>query len=663
MRFRFTIFLILANAALFFAIWSLEMKGEAPLERAADNVSFTRLRISGKNLDKPRVLSFENNKWRIVSPIDWPANLYAVNRIRNQLDFLSKETSFDLSEMKKYGHTLAEYGLEDPLFVLEYGGAKKTNRIRVGNTAPIGGRVYLYDEGAGKIIVVDKEFVGSLVMDFERLRNQLVFDIPRFEVSAFSVRTPVGDGKSGQGNFRRLGLAKDEGKWKIETPISAVADTQEVEAFLNDICHLTADSFEDSERADMGFNLMPAAIAIQGTNRRQVLILGGPTKDGKRIYARLEDNPTVFTVDAEKFKNLAGLQNALRDKAFFRFDAADVSNIDISKGGKILKLRKLTGGVWDVIGAGENGATLTAKADLSRVNDLLSKLSNVRARDFVSDIPSDNLSAYGIGRDCLKIRITQSDQTSRTLEIGSNYDYRSATLSYARADASGAVYGISRALEDAASTDFLFYRSKILSSLPEKAKIVSIKIFRVRNDEEVFSIASEGGDFKKALAALSPRESAAAASLFESVRLFEVGGYLPGEFSAGGFKSGGENIRWAYKIEAVIMLPGAGSAFDTERRSWYVSRAFGGNLQYGGSERLNAVFTLTADMIDALRELTLERSAPRQLDKPAPVSAERKPVGSEPGANVGVKDLPVPSPASVPARGAAPEPDKGAPAK
>ena len=624
MRFKFTIFLFVANVVLFLSIWSLEVRRDASPARAADAITFTRLEISGKNVDKPRILSFENNKWRIISPIEWPANLYAVNRIRNQLEFLSKETSFTLADMKKYGHTLEEYGLEDPLFTIKYGNERKMNAVRVGNAAPIGGRVYMLDEGAGKVVVVDKEFIENLVLDVERLRNQRVFDIPRFEVAAFSVRMPIGDESSGQANFKRIGLVKDAGNWKIETPISAPADNREVEAFIEGVCQLTASSFDAPD--DAGFGLMPTTITLQGTNRRRVLMLGNHTKDGKQIYARLDGNPTVFTVDAEKLKNLSGLQNMLRDKAFFKFDASDVSNIDISKGTKVLKLRKLTGGVWDVIGTGKNGEAVTAKADLSRVNDLISKLSEVRARDFVNDLPGEDLSKYGIGENCLKIRITQSGQDSSCLAIGSNYDYRGAILSYAVVEGAPAVYGVSRALENAASTDFLFYRSKMLMTLPEKAKIMSIGIFSEKSGKALFSLRAENGDLQKAMQMLSQRESAAAAAMADCMRNFTVKDYLPEGFSKSGVSVDGKKIDWALRIEAEVELPGTGAASQVEKLVWYATRAQGGTVQYGGSESLNSVYGLTAPVVDALRELTIERVAPRQLGVESPVPAESKPM-------------------------------------
>ena len=322
MRFRFTIFLLVANLALFAAIWGLEREKSSDSTERRDMAPITLLEIEGKSVEKPRILKLENNRWRIVSPIEWPANLFAVNRIINQLEFLEKETGFSVEEALKRGHGLAEYGLDDPAYIFKYGNGEKMYTLKVGKGAPIGNRIYLLDSFSDRVVVVDKEFVDGLVVDMERLRNQSVFDIPRFEVSAFSVRLPIvvspADPRT---NFLRIGVVSDAGKWKIETPIAAAADPREVDAFLDEICRICALGFpQNVTLSEAGFDggTLPASITLQGTNRRQVLLIGSKTKDGSQVYARLEDNPTLFTLDSTFLKSLEKSPNHLARQIVFQ---------------------------------------------------------------------------------------------------------------------------------------------------------------------------------------------------------------------------------------------------------------------------------------------------------------------------------------------------------
>ena len=624
MRFRLTLFLLILNAALFFGIWSLERSDSEGGDKPHASIAFSVLQIEGKNIEKPRILKLENNRWRIVSPIDWPANLFAVNRIKNQLEFLDKEASFSLDEVKKHGHSLSEYGLDDPAYVFKYGNEKKMYALKIGKSAPIGDRIYMLDENGNRIIVVDKEFVDSLIVDIERLRQQFIFEIPRFEVSAFSIRLSVETSDaSGKMNFRRIGLIKDGGKWKFETPIVADADTREVNAFLDDICQLSASGFNSVSADNAGFDVsaLPATITIQGTNRRQVLLLGGKTKDGSQVYAHLENNPTIFTLDASILKKISDIQTTLREKSFLRFDINQTVGIDISKDGKSLKLRKLKSGVWDVIGSGSDGQTLTSNADLALVNNLLSRLEKAKARQFVNDVPGENLAAYGLTPKCLHITVAQSDQTQRGIRIGSTYKLGGARLMYAASDDSDAVYGISMELSEAASTDFLYYRSRILEILPEKAVVQFLRIMELRNAEPpraVFEIQSANGDFSKALSLLPQRRSSAAKTLLSFGKRFVIGDYLDAPFSDKGVEAQGQTYPWKYVMEVGVELPGTDSSTQTEILKWHFTKRLGGTVQYGGSAKSDAVYTLSDSCIDALFELTQEYAPPKSVEKPAP---------------------------------------------
>lgn len=623
MRFRLTIFLLIANVALFWAMWSLE-RDPAAAAAAPETAPFTVLEISGKGIDKPRVLKFENNKWRITAPIDWPANLFAVNRIRNQIEFLDREASFSLSEVTKHGHTLAEYGLDDPAYTFRYGNGKKMYTLKIGKSAPVGNRIYMLDEGGDRIIVVDREFVESLVVDTERLRNQNVFDIPRFEVSAFSVRLPSAESADSlKGNFRRIGLVRDGGKWKFETPIVAAADSNEVDAFLTEICQLSAKSFSNDTAAEAGFEVsaLPTTITLEGTNRRQVLLIGGKTKDGSQVYARLEDNPTIFTIDASAVANLANVQTDLRDKSVMRFDLNTVKSLEISKGGKTLRFGKLKGGVWDVIGEDKNGASITSKADSAALASLLLKLSKIRVRKFVSDAPGENVAPYGFTPNSLKITATDSDGTVSALDVGGFFGSGNERLVYAKTGNSDAIFGIPRDIVKLADTDFMKFRSKIVEILPENAVITSLKISDIAAKKTLFEISSKNGDFNAQTAQLGARKKSALQNVLKYAKLFSVKGYPDCPFDAAGISPNGGRIPWVYSMEIRYEVRGSGANV-VESGSWLFSKRLGGTTQYGAYGK--TAFATADDFIDSFFEFTSGALAESELKKTPPAAPDKK---------------------------------------
>ena len=610
MRFRLTIFLLIANVALFWAMWSLE-RDPAAAAAVPETAPFTILEISGKGIDKPRVLKFENNKWRITAPIDWPANLFAVNRIRNQIEFLDREASFSLSEVTKHGHTLAEYGLDDPAYTFKYGNGKKMYTLKIGRSAPVGNRIYMLDEGGDRIIVVDREFVESLVVDTERLRNQNVFDIPRFEVSAFSVRLPSAESADSlKGNFRRIGLVRDGGKWKFETPIVAAADSNEVDAFLTEICQLSAKSFSNDPAAEAGFEVsaLPTTITLEGTNRRQVLLIGGKTKDGSQVYARLEDNPTIVQTD-------------LRDKSVMRLDLNTVKSLEISKGGKTLRFGKLKGGVWDVIGEDKNGASITSKADSAALTSLLLRLSKIRVRKFVSDAPGENVAPYGFTPKSLRITATDSDGTVSSLNVGGFFGADGERLVYAKTENSDAIFGIPRDIVKLADTDFMKFRSKIVEMLPENAVITSLKISDIAAKKTLFEISSKNGDFKAQTAPLDARKKSALQNVLKYAKLFSVKGYPDCPFDGAGISPDGARIPWVYSMEIRYDVRGSGANV-AESGSWLFSKRLGGTTQYGAYGK--TAFAATDDFIDSFFEFTSGALAENELKKNPPAAPDKK---------------------------------------
>lgn len=613
MRLRLTIILLMANLGLFFAIWKLESPKDSSSGFAAESIEFTRLEIDGKNFDKPRILKLENNKWRIVSPFEWGANLFAINRIRNQVEFLDKETSFPLDEITRHGHSLSEYGLDDPIYILRYGNDKKMHTLKIGKNAPVGDRVYMLDEFAKRVIVVDKTFVENFILDMERLRSQAVFDIPRFEVSAFSIRIPHGTSSSNAG-FTRIGIRKDAASWKFETPLVAAADPREVDVFLNDLCSLIAKDFNIPSNAKTGFEVseLPTSIAIEGTNKREVLMLGAPTEDGKGLYARLEDKPTVFVVDAEVFKNLKNIQTILRDKNFVLINPNATTGLDISRDGKSVKLRKLKGGVWDVVETSPSGKTITAPADIAVVNTILLKLEKLKARDFVSTGASADSSEYGLAdKSTLKIVNIQSEQSESAILIGSAYKYGGANLRYAALEGEPHIYGISEELSNSISADFLQYRSRLLESLPVGAEIKSLKISEISGDV-VFEWSAQDGKEKD----FDARKKAALQILLGDAKSFVVREYVRAKFSPEGIElSENDREKWVYKLSVDYALASEGESGKSE---WVFTRRLAGGMQYGASEKFELVFVLPQSFIDAFAELSMEIKTPAELTNKAP---------------------------------------------
>lgn len=618
MRFKLTVFLFLANALLAGALWFLERKPSVKPVYSDDFAEFTELEISGKNIDRPRVLKLENNRWRIVSPINWSANFYAVSHIRNQLEFLKNEASFSVAEMKKHGQSLSDFGLDAPLLTFKYGNGKAFRELKIGRDAPVGNRVYMLDVSAGRVIVADKSFVENMYANIDTLRDQNIFEIPIFEVGAFSVKlAPAAENseREKQG-FVRVGLVKSGGSWKFETPITADADPSQVDGFLKAVSSLNAKSFAPSGAANTGLDIssFPASITLQGTNRSQTLLLGAASADGKLRYARLEENPTVFLIDPSSLPDLASISQTLRSRAFFTFDENDLAEIDISSPKSSVKLKKLDSGVWDVIGRSPEGGVLSESADFAVVNMIIANLSSVRARDFVSDALGDDLSRYGLDSPRLKVSIKTGAGVSKTLLLGGFYEDGKNPMLYASVAGGNSVYGVPARLASNIPSDVLGCKSRIVHSLPESAKITGIKIAGIADPKSDFEFAPDSAAKNSAQ---SPREKSAMETVEKYVRSFRVSEFAKADFSKEGLAVGGKKYPFAYELSAEIEQQGTGGN-QRGRASWLITKRVSGTLQYAADAEGKNAFVLTPALIDALSALTIERTPPKIFSTPAP---------------------------------------------
>ena len=632
MRLRLTLILIFANIALFTSMWLLEREPATTQQRVANTITFTTIEISGKGINEPRILKLENNGWHITSPISWRANNFAVNRIRNQIEFLERGASFPLSELKTRNYKLSDYGLDVPMYTIKYGNDKKMYTLKIGKPTSVGGRIYLLDEDNEKIVVVDKEFVDGLVVDVERLRNQNIFDISQYEVMGFSVRLPSKESSNLiNGNFRRIGLVRDGTQWKLETPIVALADSNVVREFLAYILSLPASGFsKDSTSINTGFDVsaLPITLTLEGINRRQVLLLGKKTENGTQVYAKLEGNPTVFTLNASILDRLSNMQTTLRDKMVARFDMNKVSNMTIFNAGKILKFEKGKDGSWGVIDENSKESGVLYDADPTKINKILMELSTARVEEFVSDAPGEDVEKYGITPNSLCYTLYNADDAVLSLVVGKKYTSRGKNLVYAKTKDSNAIVGISDNMVSLAKTNVTDYRLRVLETLPNDAKLKSLVLTELKTGKVLMILEMRNGEFD--LSKLSVRTRSAAKKMIDYAKQFVVRKYLSGGFNEEGALAVGKVNPWVYELKANYEKPvDAGQpsgekSLVNESTSWLLTKRVGGLTQYGGSRKKASTFFLEYEMIDSIFEFTQKSIEDSELKKPEAVAPKKK---------------------------------------
>lgn len=346
MRFKFTIFLILANLATFGLILHESGKGSRALQAELPIFSTGVSKISVASAAAGELFSLEmrGKEWFLTKPFVWQANPFAVNSVLNELRFLGSEDGFRIEDAQSMGNTLANYGLEVPSVVVTVKDDVGERTLKIGKTTADGSNVYVLSPDGKRIVPAPKSLLLSLSKPPEAFRVAEVFSMRPYEVQTISVRSNFKGG-----NEQRVGLvrARRESKvpgkdaehiWRFETPIAADAETALVEKNLSELTALAYTRFLGSDLAlfdQSGLKSPQMRFALESAQKNQALLIGNPDpsdKTGKTLFAKLENNDAIFTVPTEKLQIWRDAARELRDPYFFTFEPALLSAITVIEG-------------------------------------------------------------------------------------------------------------------------------------------------------------------------------------------------------------------------------------------------------------------------------------------------------------------------------------------
>lgn len=627
MRWKLTIVLLLLNVAAFYYLWHLENR-EDPRDAMRDQSSLvlpnasdiTGITMQARLEDggmQTRKLEKTRAGWQLVEPVHWPANENAVQKILAQLEFMERETRIPMSDIEAHGQGLEDFGLAPPRCELTLQTYEGETKLDIGMPTQMGNRLYVMSPDGEEVLVVGKELLSSIAVPLEQLRDQRIFSIPVFELESLSVQTPA----------VRIRLAKGADGWSFETPVPAKADDQLVQNALalivgQRVQRLLPPGEISPELA--GLTTPAIRITLGGNNPRQTLLLGDEVPDlpegtKPQFYARLEngsDDTTIFTVEKGPFEWLTRAQEELRERRILRFNPQKVTALEINRAGKSLTLQRLEPRspedppTWQSVAASGGSEVKTEAAATRLVDALIMQLNQLEAIAFVSNAPApSDLDAWGLSDPVAQVTIKA--QKEWTLLLGNNISpgdqsnpppWMSPRNLYAKTAEKAFVYAVDLGILGALRADSLAYRDRTLTSLPKEARIQSIKITDLNNDQVLLNkkINPTSETWPTAL----PQDDVDRADILALVDIlkdFKVKEYLLPEFKEL------PNLPWRYRLDAEIILPGGDGS--VEKREYFFTLR-DGIRQIGGSPRQNVTFTMRQPLIDALFPLTLEKNPP-----------------------------------------------------
>ena len=637
MRFKFTVFLLALNVIAFGLIAYLNHQarqiepstGGLSRQIGRELIDADRIELHGRGIETPRILERKGSTWHLIEPMQWSANYFAINRILNQLQFLEEEASFSVDEIEKTGQSLADYGLENPLLKIVIAKGDETVSISIGTLTEIGNNVYFLGPDALEIFVVNRQVIDSLLVDLNDLRSREIFDIPVFEVDALGLQ--IRSGNTADGSSLKVRLARNNGAWIFEAPLAAKANPALVDNTVNTLTAAKVQRFLETEQTDpivQGLETPFMQVTIYGNKRRQTLIVGNLDPDSQgapQYFAKLEDNPAIFTVLARPFDALREAQEALRERNFMNFDSSMLSTINISENGRKIRLQKLETGEndWQVLESKGGNDIQPYRADPAIMDNLIKDLSSLRAKGFTADAPStSDIESFGFNNPRRIVTLSFSEGDPLTLMLAYPENNRDAL--YAKTNLADFIFKVERsATLRMIPLNTPYYRNRILDILPAAARISALQLTNLQTGEAIFDYAlgQENIPWNDLIEELDADHAEHIPVLLGAIRKFEVKSYLLDSYAEAYPVDAEKSLPWRFQLSATIQLPGD-ETDRTETREYVFTDRLSGTVQVAGSKQYNTIFEIPQSLLDALYELTEDMEIPPEMKgEPVPTPA------------------------------------------
>ena len=306
-----------------------------------------------------------NGTWQLVEPEKADADQGQVSNAATSLATLEINRVVDENPSD-----LSQYGLNPPKAEVAFRvkGQKEPRQLLIGEKTTTGSDLYAKTPDQKRVFLIS----GYLENTFERtpfdLRDKTALKFDQSKADGVEI---VHDGTTA--------LAKTGSEWALTKPYKARADFASAEAVLTSLSSLQMQKIVESEAKDLakyGLDKPDATITVNSGSTRASLALG--KKEGESVYARDLSRPMVFTIPAMTAADLEKDTGTLRRKDMFDGRSFNTTRVELKRGGETLAFDKSKGkdgkDVW------KNAAG--KEVDTAKVEDMLTKLSNVRAQLF-----------------------------------------------------------------------------------------------------------------------------------------------------------------------------------------------------------------------------------------------------------------------------------------
>jgi len=303
--------------------------------------------------------------WQLVEPEKADADQGQVSNAATSL------ATLEINRVVEDNPTdLAGYGLNPPKADIAFRLKGKTDpqHLLLGEKTATGSDLYAKTPDQKRVFLIAAYLENTFQRTPFDLRDKAVLKFDQSKADGVEI---VHDGTTA--------LAKMGSDWTLTKPYKARADFAGAEATLTALSSAQMQKIVANDAKDLrtyGLDKPEVTVTVMSGSTRASLALG--KKDGESVYARDLSRPIVFTIPATTATDLQKDASTLRRKDMFDGRSFNTARVELKRGTETLTFDKSKDkdgkDVW------KNGAG--KDIDATKVDDMLTKLSNIRAQLF-----------------------------------------------------------------------------------------------------------------------------------------------------------------------------------------------------------------------------------------------------------------------------------------
>jgi hypothetical protein len=309
-------------------------------------------------------LAKTDGEWRLVEPMDWPADPTAVEALLASIANLDVERTLELGEV-----SLADHGLDPPgLGLVMIDAGDRRFELAVGNETPLGSKRAVRRSGDDAVLLTSDLFVDDLDRELDQWRSRDVVDV--FETGVASIEIDAeGD---------RIHLVRTDERWQLLEPLADLGDRDQVRSLISELNSLRVSEFlaPDSDLVELGLDAPSYRVLIVRSDGGEPITLElGAVLDsgGAATVACRRNGADIFRVPDSLRVRLSKAPVLWRSPKVWPLSTWDVKRMTIAGADREVVLESADG-LWRL----EGGAEAVPAAVRKRLN----ALADLEVREF-----------------------------------------------------------------------------------------------------------------------------------------------------------------------------------------------------------------------------------------------------------------------------------------